>query len=161
MTCAFSFSVPYFRLLLDVANDQKLAFSEQRISNIRVGRGGGVMPPENSRLRCAILNVLANEPNGAKPSQIISLLDQSLAPYALEELDKMVANGCVNEALCDYCLPEFFKGMVQRKIAMLQATSNTFLETENGDENFNRNWEYLEGRLEDILKPSKNNCPKN
>lgn len=119
------------------------------------------MPPENSRLRYAILNVLANEPDGAKPSQIISRLDQGLAPYAREELDKMVADGWVNEASCDYCLPEFFKGMVQRKIAMLQATSNNFLETENCDENFDRNWEYLEGLLEEIVNRVKNDCPKN
>ena len=119
------------------------------------------MPPENSRLRCAILNVLANEPDGAKPSQIIGRLDQSLSPYARGELDKMVADGCLNEASYDYCLPEFFRGMVQRKIAMLQEASNKFLQTENGNENFDRNWEYLEGRLEDMVIRARNECPKN
>ncbi len=119
------------------------------------------MPPENSRLRYAIMNVLAGEPDGAKPSHIISRLDQSLAPYARAELDKMVDDGCVNEASYDYCLPEFFRAMVQRKIAMLQAKSNKFFETEHGDENFDRHWEYLEGKLEDLVIRARNNCPKN
>ena len=105
--------------------------------------------------------MLANEPDGAKPSQIISRLDESLAPYAREELDKMVAEGYVNEASYDYCWPEFFRRMVQRKIAMLQAASKKFLQTENGDENFDRNWEYLEGRLEDTVIRARNDCPKN
>ncbi|WP_411292121.1 hypothetical protein [Sphingorhabdus sp.] len=119
------------------------------------------MPPENSRLRYAILNVLAGAPDGAKPSHITSRLDQSLAPYAREELEKMVADGYLNEASFDYCLPEFFIAMVQRKIAMLQASSNAFLQTENGDEDFDRDWEYLEGRLEDTVIRAKNDCPKN
>lgn len=131
------------------------------LSNIPEGRRDGVMPPEKSRLRYAILNVLANEPDGAKPSQIIRRLDESLAPYAREELDKMVAEGHVNEASYDYCLPEFFSRMVQRKLAMLQASSNKFLQTENGDKNFDRNWEYLEGRLEDTVIRASNDCPKN
>lgn len=118
------------------------------------------MPPEISRLRYAIVNVLANKPDGAKPLQIISWLDQSLAPYARVELDKMVADGYLTEALDDYCLPAFFRAMVERKIAVLQATSNEFLHTQNGYENFDRNWEYLEGRLEDITIRARNNCPK-
>ena len=125
------------------------------------GRRDGVMPPENSRLRYAILNVLADEPDGAKPSRIIGRIHQSLAPYVRWELDKMVADGCLNEASYDYCLPEFFTGMVQRKIAMLQASSNKFLQTENGDEDFDRNWEYLERRLEDTVIRAKDNCSKN
>lgn len=119
------------------------------------------MPPENSRLRCAILYALANELDGAKPPKIIGRLDQSLAPYARDEMDKMVADGCLNEASYDYCLPEFFRGMVQRKIAMLQAASNKFLQTENGDVNFDRNWEYLEGLLENIVIREGNDYPKN
>lgn len=119
------------------------------------------MPPEKSRLRYAILNVLASEPDGAKPSQIISRIDDSLAPYVLEELDEMVADGYLNEASFDYCLPEYFRGMIQKKIAMLEATSNQFLQIENGDENFDRTWEYLEGRLEDTVIRAKDNCSKN
>lgn len=132
-------------------------------SKIRGGEGrkDGVMPPENSRLRFAILNVLANEPDGLKPSQIISRVDESLAPYAQKELAKMVAEGCVSEASLDYCLPQFFSRLVQRKFEMLQAASNEFLHIENGDENFNRNWEYLEGRLENILIRGRNDCPQN
>lgn len=118
------------------------------------------MPPEKSRLRYAVLNVLANETEGAKRSQIIGRIDASLAPYVGAELDKMVADGCLKEASFDYCLPEFFRGMVQRKIAMLQAASNQFLQTENGGEIFDRNWEYLEGRLEDITIRTKDNCSK-
>ena len=124
------------------------------------GRRDGEMPPEKSRLRYAILNVLANERDGAEPLQIISRIDESLAPYVREKLVELVADGCLKEASLDYCLPEFFRGMVQRKIAMLQAASNQFLQTENGDENFDRTWEYLEGRLEETKVRAKDNCPK-